>query len=151
MADKKLTAKQARFVEEYLIDLNATQAAIRAGYSKTTAYSIGHENLSKPEIIEAVTKAAEDRAARVKIDADYVLNQSVKLHERCMQEIAPFTDKKGNHIHDDEGRPLYVFNASGAAKALDLIGKHVDIQAFRDRVTVDGHIGITIDQDDADL
>ena len=52
-----LTPKQQRFVEEYLIDLNATQAAIRAGYSKHTAHSIGHENLSKPEIVAALAEA----------------------------------------------------------------------------------------------
>ena len=49
-----MTPKQTRFVEEYLVDLNATQAAIRAGYSAKTAYSIGQENLSKPEIANAV-------------------------------------------------------------------------------------------------
>ncbi len=49
-----LTAKQRRFVEEYLVDHNATQAAIRAGYSEKTAYSIGHENLKKPEIAAAI-------------------------------------------------------------------------------------------------
>ena len=47
---KKLTPKQQRFIDEYLVDLNATQAAIRAGYSAKTAYSIGIENLKKPEI-----------------------------------------------------------------------------------------------------
>ncbi len=51
-----LTAKQQRFVDEYLIDLNATQAAIRAGYSPKSAYSIGQENLKKPEIQEAIQK-----------------------------------------------------------------------------------------------
>lgn len=53
-----LTAKQQRFVEEYLVDLNATQAAVRAGYSKKTAGAIGGENLEKPEIQEAIQKAA---------------------------------------------------------------------------------------------
>ncbi len=48
--DRKLTEKQKRFCEEYLVDLNATQAAIRAGYSKKSAYSIGEENLKKPKI-----------------------------------------------------------------------------------------------------
>ena len=52
-----LTPKQQRFVEEYLIDLNATQAAIRAGYSEKTAYSVGHENLKKPEIQKAIQEA----------------------------------------------------------------------------------------------
>ncbi len=50
-----MSAKQQRFVEEYLVDHNATQAAIRAGYSPKTAYSIGHENLNKPEIAAAIT------------------------------------------------------------------------------------------------
>jgi len=45
-----LTAKQKVFVAEYLVDLNATQAAVRAGYSEKTAYSVGHENLKKPEV-----------------------------------------------------------------------------------------------------
>ncbi len=45
-----LTPKQQLFVAEYLVDLNATQAAVRAGYSKKTAYSVGHENLKKPEV-----------------------------------------------------------------------------------------------------
>ena len=49
-----LTAKQARFVEEYMVDLNATQAAIRAGYSKKSSYSIGQENLKKPVISDAI-------------------------------------------------------------------------------------------------
>ena len=49
-----LTARQQRFVDEYLVDLNATQAAIRAGYSKKTAKSVGHENLTKPDVKAAV-------------------------------------------------------------------------------------------------
>ena len=53
----KLTPKQSRFVEEYLIDLNATQAAIRAGYSEKRADAIGYENLRKPEIKEAIQNA----------------------------------------------------------------------------------------------
>ena len=54
MTAKKLTPKQNRFVEEYLIDLNATKAAVRAGYSEKTARQIGSENLSKPAIQEAI-------------------------------------------------------------------------------------------------
>ena len=51
-----LTPKQQRFVEEYLIDLNATQAAIRAGYSEKTAKSVGHENLTKPDLKKYIDK-----------------------------------------------------------------------------------------------
>ncbi|SDG47854.1 terminase small subunit [Desulfosporosinus hippei] len=71
----KLTAKQKKFITEYLIDLNATQAAIRAGYSPKTSYSIGQENLKKPEIQNAIQKAKEKRAERTEITADMVLQR----------------------------------------------------------------------------
>lgn len=75
----KLTAKQARFVEEYLIDLNATQAAIRAGYSAKTAGSVGSENLQKPEIAAAVAQAQAQRSARTGITQDMVLAELAKI------------------------------------------------------------------------
>lgn len=71
----KLTPKQQRFVDEYLINLNATQAAIKAGYSAKTAYAIGNENLSKPEIVAAISKAKAKRAAKTEITAERVLEE----------------------------------------------------------------------------
>jgi hypothetical protein len=68
-----LTPRQARFVEEYLVDLSATQAAIRAGYSKKTAGRIGSQNLAKPDIAVAIDAAKSARAERTAIDADWVL------------------------------------------------------------------------------
>ena len=68
-----LSSKQQRFVDEYLIDLNATQAAIRAGYSQKTARQIGSENLSKPNIQEAIAFAKRERSEATKIDAEWVL------------------------------------------------------------------------------
>lgn len=70
-----LTAKQQLFVKEYLVDLNATQAAIRAGYSAKTAEAIGHENLRKPKIAEAIEAARNKRAERTEITADMVLQR----------------------------------------------------------------------------
>ena len=70
---KQLTAKQSRFVEEYLIDLNATQAAIRAGYSKNTARQTGSENLTKPEIQNAIAEAVKARSERVEVAQDRVI------------------------------------------------------------------------------
>ena len=74
----KLTPKQRRFVNEYLIDLNATQAAIRAGYSKKTAQQIGAENLSKPVMLTI----SEEKLKRI---APSVLEKMVlqKLKEVC--------------------------------------------------------------------
>ncbi len=70
MTDKKLTPKQKRFVDEYLIDLNATQAAIRTGYSKRTAGQIGHELLKKPEIGVALQKAHAIHAERIGVTVE---------------------------------------------------------------------------------
>src|SRR5580704_8983554 len=75
----KLTPKQARFVQEYLIDLNAAQAAIRAGYSAKTARVIGHENLTKPDIAAAIKKAMAERAERTELTADWVVDELRKI------------------------------------------------------------------------
>lgn len=74
-----LTPKQAAFVREYLVDLNATQAAIRAGYSARTAAAVGFENLRKPKIALEVEKAQADRAERTQVTADRVLAELAKL------------------------------------------------------------------------
>ena len=135
MAKSKLTDKQSLFCQEYLVDLNATQAAIRAGYSKKTAKTIAGQNLSKRIIQEKITELKDKRSEAVEIDAEWVLRQAVKLHERCMQEVKPQTDKDGNQIVDDEGRAVFEFNVSGAAKGLELAGRHVNVKAFEKQVT----------------
>lgn len=70
-----LTAKQKRFVQEYLVDLNATQAAIRAGYSAKTASETGYDNLRKPQIAAAIEKAMNKREKRTEITQDMVLQR----------------------------------------------------------------------------
>jgi len=77
--ESELTAKQRAFVREYLIDLNATQAAIRAGYSSDTAGAIGAENLKKPQIEAAISAAMNLRAERTDITADRVLKELAKI------------------------------------------------------------------------
>ena len=72
---RTLRHKQQRFVEEYLIDLNATQAAIRAGYSVHTARSIGQENLTKPAILTAIQAAQAKRSQRIEMTQDAVLHE----------------------------------------------------------------------------
>ena len=74
-----LTAKQEAFISEYLVDLNATQAAIRAGYSEKTAYSIGHENLSKPEIADSIADARKEAAKRNETNVDMI----DKMHKQA--------------------------------------------------------------------
>ena len=75
----KLTEKQKRFVEEYLIDLNATQAAIRAGYKVDSARDIGCENLTKPNIAEAIEKALAERSRRTGINQDRVVQELARI------------------------------------------------------------------------
>ena len=69
----QMTPKQDLFVQEYLVDLNARQAAYRAGYSLNSATEIGYENLRKPHIQAALQKAMQQRAERVRIDQDFVI------------------------------------------------------------------------------
>jgi phage terminase small subunit len=122
----KLTAKQEQFCREYLIDLNASAAAVRAGYSEKTAGTISNENMQKPAIASRIAELKAERCAEAEIDALWVLKQAVKVHKRCMQEEA-VTDRDGAVTGE------YKFEHSGANKALEIIGKHVDIQAFLDR------------------
>lgn len=77
------------FCREYIIDFNATQAAIRAGYSSTSARQVGFDNMTKHDIQSRIKELIEERNNRVQVDADYVLKQAVKLHQRCMQEVRP--------------------------------------------------------------
>lgn len=130
----KLTDKQELFAREFIKDLNATQAAIRAGYSEKTARAIGCENLTKPDIQQRISELNHERMERVQIDADYVLRQAVKLHERCMQEVEPLTDRRGEEITDEQGRTIYGFDAKGAAAALKLVGEHITVQAFKTNI-----------------
>ena len=76
-----LTPKQQRFVDEYLIDLNATQAAIRAGYSEKTARSIGQRLLTNVDIQKAIEEAQSKRAEQTQIDAAYVLRRLVEIDQ----------------------------------------------------------------------
>ncbi len=90
-----LTPKQTRFVQEYLTDLNATQAAIRAGYSKKTARSVGSENLTKPDIATAIQKAQAAIAERAEVTQDWLIAEFQENH-RLAREGNPVLDRYGN-------------------------------------------------------
>ncbi|MEA2036159.1 MAG: terminase small subunit [Nanoarchaeota archaeon] len=91
-AKKKLTPKQAMFCKEYLIDLNATQAAIRAGYSKKTADKIGHENLVKPDIKSKIDDELSKRSKRIEITAEKVLQEIAKMSFANMDDYITHTE-----------------------------------------------------------
>lgn len=94
MAKKSPTAKQRCFVEEYLLDLNATQAAIRAGYSEKTAGKIGTENLQKPVIASAIQEAVQKRSERTEITASRVLSEYARIAFADIRSVATW-DKDG--------------------------------------------------------
>lgn len=136
----KLTDKQTAFVREYLVDLNATQAAIRAGYSERTASRIGPQLLGKTWVREAIETAQAKRARRVEVTQDYVLANLVEVVERTMQR-APVLDRKGEQVTDEEGRAVWTFDAKGANRALELLGKHLGIFTDKVRAEVSGPDG----------
>lgn len=153
-----LTAKQQRFVVEYLLDLNATQAAIRAGYAKKGAKDQAYQLMQNPEILAAIKAAMEDRTKRIKVDADYVLQRLVEIDQLDLLDI----------LEDDLSlKPLKqwpkawrqylvgfdlaeMFEGQGKdrdmvgilkkikwpdkVRNLELLGKHVTVNAFKEQV-----------------
>lgn len=126
---EELTEKQKRFCNEYLIDLNGTQAAIRAGYSEKTANRIASENLSKLDIQNYIKELQEGIRKRNKISQDEILLDLIEIKNRCMQNVPVMyfdkVDKEWKHEGAEYGEPLYKFDSQGATKALDLLAKHV--------------------------
>ncbi len=139
MALPKLTPKQARFVNEYLVDLNATQAAIRAGYKPKAAAQTAAENLRKPQIQQAIQEAREDQEARTQITADRVLRE---LAEIAFADAGDYQTVEGDELvlRDSEQIPEAKRRAiqgyrrgkfgpevvlADKIKALELIGKHL--------------------------
>lgn len=155
-----MTPKQKRFVEEYLIDLNATQAAIRAGYAPRSAAVTGARLLTNAKIAAAIAEAQAKRSERTKIDADWVLN---RLSQEVEADISDLYDETGKVKpirewpaiwrkglvagiesfpeeigKDDEGKPIYgtayKIKLSDRARRVEMLGKHVFVSAFREQV-----------------
>ncbi|SOB54759.1 terminase small subunit [Pseudomonas lundensis] len=162
-----LTAKQQRFIAEYLIDLNAAQAAIRAGYAVKGAKDQAYQLMQRPEVVAAIKEAIEARNQRVQVDADYVLNRLTEIDQMDLLDI----------LDDDMSiKPLSkwpkvwrqslsgfdiaeMFEGVGKerdlvglmkkikwpdkVKNLELLGKHVNVNAFRENVNHSGSINLT--------
>lgn len=144
-----LTKKQKHFVEEYLIDLNATQAAIRAGYSPDTAKAIGCENLTKPNIKEYIDKAIAERSKRTGINQDRVIRELARI---AFVNAAKVIDTKDATIKegasDDDTAAIQSvkvksFGEDGIEreikladkiKAMELLGKHLGM--FQNNLSV---------------
>ena len=118
MHTKSLTPKQRRFFPEYLVDLNATQAALRAGYSAKTAGQMGYENLKKPEIVEAIRRAFIERERRTEVTQDKVVEKLWEIVLRSMQTV-PVVDGRGDPVG------AYTYHPAAATRALELLGRHL--------------------------
>ena len=155
----KLTAKQEKFCREYLVDLNATQAAIRAGYSKKTAVATGSENLRKPYIAARIAELKKPIQEKVEINAEYLLRRLVDQDRADISDLynEDGTFKSIHEIpevwrrglvtgvetveifeHDSDGKKVKVgemkkLKLADRIRVQDMIGKHVDIQAWLDK------------------
>lgn len=158
-----MTKKQKLFCEEYLIDLNATQAAIRAGYSPESAGSIGSENLTKPEIRACIDKAMAERSKRVGVNSDRVVRELARLafvNAADVIDTDAVTIKK-EASEDDTACISYIKSRSASSdgseaveceiklydktKALELLGRHLGM--FTENVNLSGEMGVTIIDD----
>lgn len=164
-----LTDKQELFAKEYIVDLNATQAAIRAGYSEKTAKSIGQENLTKPDLQLYIQKMMDERSKRVEITQDMVLREYAKIgfsnitdylkveEQEVMTELGERTFKMVD-IFLTEGIPKEKMAAVAEIKqtkegisiklhdkkgALDSVARHLGM--FVDKVEHSGSIANKID------
>lgn len=161
---KKLTKKQQLFVDEYLIDLNATQAAIRAGYSVTSARDIGCENLTKPNIQQAIAERMAERSRRTGVNQDRVVLELAKIafvkltdivtSEGKIKETATDDDLsciesiKYKHSDTDTGYSTErEVKLSSKLKALELLGKHLGM--WNDKIDVNVAMPTVISGEDA--
>lgn len=151
-----LNEKQQLFCLEYIKDLNATQAAIRAGYSEKTAYSIGQRLLKHVEIQKETERLLSERSERTKIDADWLLT---RLAAEAMADVADLYYDNGRikPVHewpevwrqglvtgmDTTAGVITGLKVSDRIKRLELIGKHIGVQAFKDKVEVSGNVTFT--------
>jgi phage terminase small subunit len=118
--EKKPNQKQAMFIAEYLVDLNATAAALRAGYSPSQAQRASTDILKKPHVAAAVQKAMDARAAVVGITGAEVLRDIREVVQRCMQKV---------QVMGDDGEPTgeWKFEPNPSLKGLELLGKNLKL------------------------
>lgn len=132
-----MTDKQKRFCDEYLIDCNATQAAIRAGYSSKTAYSIGEENLKKPELKTYIDERLEQLRSEKIADAQEVLEYLTSVMRGEHTEQVLRLDGDGVQVVDSVQTPT-----RDKLKAAELIGKRYGM--FKDAVDLGGAVPVVI-------
>ncbi|MES2289304.1 MAG: terminase small subunit [Pseudomonadota bacterium] len=146
-----MTPKQQRFVDEYLLDLNGTQAAIRAGYSAKTAEQQAARLCRNVKVQAAITAGQLSRSERTKIDADWVLR---RLGEEVDADLSDLYDDAGKlkpvkdwpsiwrkglvagieTIVDGDGETVHKIKLADRGRRLEMLGKHVFVSAFREQI-----------------
>ena len=160
----RMTEKQKRFVEEYLIDLNATQAAIRAGYSVKTAKDIGCQNLAKLNIQQAVSEQMAERSKRTGVNQDRIVLELAKIAfvnaadvidsddatikaRATADDTAAIQSVKVKVIPTKEGEGVErEIRLNDKLKALELLGKHLGM--WNDKLDVNVNIPVVISGED---
>ena len=164
MAKKgKLTEKQQRFVDEYLIDLNATQACIRAGYSPKYADREGHKLVENSRVSEAISKAMAERSRRTGINQDRIVQELARIAFVKITDVVDPDGEINTNASDDDLACIESYkvedsdsvNGSSSKrevklaskiKALELLGKHVGM--WNDKIQVDVSIPVFGGEDD---
>ena len=155
---QQLTDKQEMFCYEYLIDFNATQAAIRAGYSVTSAAVTGSRNLSHAGVSKRLQELINERKARVTASSDYVLQRLIEIDQL---DIADIVDNEGNLLPIKQWTEAWRLSIAAIdisevktanalvkkikmpdkLKNLELLGKHIAVLAFKERMEASGTDG----------
>ncbi len=161
----KLTEKQQRFIDEYLIDLNATQAAIRAGYSVKTAKDIGCQNLAKLNIQQAISEKMAERSKRTGVNQDRIVLELAKIAFVNAADVIDSDDAtiKAGATADDTAAIQSVkvkviptkegegvereIRLNDKLKALELLGKHLGM--WNDKLDVNLNVPVVISGEDS--
>lgn len=143
----RMTAKQQRFCDEYLIDLNATQAAIRAGYSTRTAQQMGAENLSKPVVKEYIAARMAEKESELIADQDEVLKYLTSVMRGQSRSSVVVVESAGDftsQAREMEKSP----DEKERLKAAELLGKRYGLYTDKVEQDVDLELHITVDYGD---
>ena len=137
----KLTLKQQRFADEYIISGNATEAAIKAGYSKKTAYSIGLENLKKPEIKKLIDEKLKELSDKKIADQQEVLAYLTSVLRGETQSEIVVVEGQGDGI--SKAKPMQKApDEKERLKAAELLGKRMGL--FKDKLDVTANVPVII-------
>lgn len=137
-----LTAKQQRFCDEYLIDLNGTQAAIRAGYAVNSANEQAARLLANDSVKEYIAERQQVLQEKTQLTQEWVLDRLKLISDRCVQAVPVmfFNYETGQmeQRKDAEGNHIWQFDSNGANKATELIGKHLGMFVQKVDLTTKG-------------